>query len=118
MQVYAEQRRIADQVAVAINNDGDDPAVVAKVIVAAATDTRPKPRYAAGPTARRVSVASRIVPARVFERIIRKANRLTPDACASTDLADKAENLNGEGRAATFATDRMGAQGGTRQVLL
>jgi hypothetical protein len=56
--------------------DGDDPAIVAKVIVAAPTDPRPKLRYTAGPVAGRVSTLRRIVPARAFDRQIRKLNQL------------------------------------------
>jgi hypothetical protein len=56
--------------------DGDDPAIVARAIVAAATDPRPKLRYTAGPTAGRVSALRRFVPTRVFDRQIRKLNRL------------------------------------------
>ncbi|TLS46493.1 SDR family NAD(P)-dependent oxidoreductase [Streptomyces montanus] len=56
--------------------DGDDPAVVAKAIVAAATDSRPKLRYAAGPNARRISTARRMFPARAFDQQIRKFNKL------------------------------------------
>ena len=56
--------------------DGDDPAAVAKVIVAAATDPKPKLRYPAGPTAGRVSTLRRLVPARAFDRQIRKLNQL------------------------------------------
>ena len=44
--------------------DGDDPATVAKVIVAAATDAKPRLRYPAGVTAGRVSALRRFVPAR------------------------------------------------------
>jgi hypothetical protein len=57
--------------------DGDAPAVVAKAIVAAANDARPKLRYTAGPTAGRVSTLRRLVPARAFDKQIRKINRLT-----------------------------------------
>jgi hypothetical protein len=49
---------------------------VAKAIVAAATDAKPKLRYTAGPTARRVSALRRFVPARAFDRQIRKLNHL------------------------------------------
>ena len=56
--------------------DGDDPAIVAKVIVAAATDPKPKLRYTAGSTAGRVSTLRRFVPAAVFDKQIRKFNRL------------------------------------------
>jgi hypothetical protein len=56
--------------------DGDEPATVAKVIVAAATDPKPKLRYTAGPRAGRVSTLRRIVPARAFDKQIRKLNQL------------------------------------------
>jgi hypothetical protein len=76
MQIYAEQRRIADQLALAVNEDGDDPATVAKVIVAAATDSKPKVRYAAGRSARLLNAAHRILPAAVFDGQVRKTNKL------------------------------------------
>jgi hypothetical protein len=65
-----------DEVVAASFRDGDDPAIVAKVIVTAATDQKPKLRYPAGPTAGRVSVLRRIVPARAFDKSIRKLNRM------------------------------------------
>ena len=74
--VYAQQRHIFDDVITAAMKDGDDPALVAKVIAAAATDPKPKLRYTAGPTAGRVSTLRRIVPARAFDKQIRKLNRL------------------------------------------
>ncbi len=57
--------------------DGDDPAVVAKVIVTAATDAKPKLRYTAGTVAGRASTLRRVVPAWAFDRQIRKLNQLT-----------------------------------------
>jgi short-subunit dehydrogenase len=75
--VYASQRRIFDDVVAAAIKDGDDPAIVAKVIVAAATDPKPKLRYTAGPAAGRVSALRRIAPARTFDKQIRKLNRLS-----------------------------------------
>jgi NAD(P)-dependent dehydrogenase (short-subunit alcohol dehydrogenase family) len=74
--VYAQQRHIFDDVLAAAMKDGDDPAVVAKVIVAAATDPKPKLRYTAGRAAGRVSTLRRIVPPRAFDRQIRKLNQL------------------------------------------
>lgn len=74
--IYADQRRTADDVMAAAMKDGDEPAVVAKVIVAAATDPKPKLRYTAGPIAGRVSTLRRIVPSRAFDKQIRKLNRL------------------------------------------
>ncbi|MDQ0578420.1 oxidoreductase [Streptomyces rishiriensis] len=76
LQIYAEQRRIADQVALAVNEDGDDPAIVAKAIVAAATDSKPRVRYTAGRSARLLSAAHRILPAGVFDGQVRKSNKL------------------------------------------
>jgi hypothetical protein len=57
-------------------HNADDPDVVAKVIVAAATDSKPKLRYTAGSMAKRVSLLRRIVPSRAFDKQIRKLNRL------------------------------------------
>jgi hypothetical protein len=55
---------------------GDEPSVVGETILAAATDTRPKLRYPAGPLARRVSRLRRYVPSTLFDRQIRKINQL------------------------------------------
>jgi NAD(P)-dependent dehydrogenase (short-subunit alcohol dehydrogenase family) len=76
LSIYAQQRRIFDDVMAAAMKNGDDPATVASVIVAAATDPKPKLRYTAGSTAGRVSTLRRIVPSRAFDRQIRKLNRL------------------------------------------
>src|SRR3954465_14316508 len=51
--VYARRRQVSDGLIAEAIKDGDEPSVVGKVIVAAATDTRPKLRYPAGPLARR-----------------------------------------------------------------
>ena len=74
--VYAQQRHTFDDVMARLIKHGDDPAVVAKVIVAAASGPKPKLRYTAGPRARRVSALRRIVPSRAFDKQIRKLNRL------------------------------------------
>lgn len=74
--VYADQRRAYDSMMEEAIRDGDDPAVVAKVIVAAATDPKPKLRYAAGPTAGRATALRRLAPAGVFDKQIRKLNQL------------------------------------------
>lgn len=76
LQVYSERRRIADDLIAAGVRAGEDPAAVAKVIVAAATDPKPKLRYTAGSTARRIKTLRRIVPSRAFDKQIRKFNRL------------------------------------------
>ncbi len=74
--IYAEQRQVFDRLMASAMEGGDDPTTVAKSIVTAATDPKPKLRYAAGSTAGRVSTLRRIVPSRAFDRQIRKLNRL------------------------------------------
>lgn len=51
---------------------GDAPEVVAKTVLAAATDPAPKRRYAAGKMARQVSLLRRFVPASAFDKSLRK----------------------------------------------
>jgi NAD(P)-dependent dehydrogenase (short-subunit alcohol dehydrogenase family) len=77
LQVYAQQRQTFGRVMTAAIKDGDDPAVVAKVIVGAATDPKPRLHYTAGPLAGRASMLRRFAPARIFDRQIRKLNQLT-----------------------------------------
>lgn len=74
--VYEQQRQVFERLMGAAMKDGDDPATVAKAIVAAATDPKPRLRYPAGPTAGRVSALRRLVPSRTFDRQIRKLNQL------------------------------------------
>jgi NAD(P)-dependent dehydrogenase (short-subunit alcohol dehydrogenase family) len=76
LQVYAQQRQTFGRVMAAAIKDGDDPAIVAKVIVAAATDPKPKLRYTAGTLAGRASTLRRFAPARAFDSQIRKLNQL------------------------------------------
>ncbi|MFJ9023005.1 oxidoreductase [Streptomyces sp. NPDC102259] len=76
LHAYARQRLTVDRVMAEAVRDGDAPDVVAKAIVAAATDAKPKLRYTAGSTAGRVSTLRRVVPARAFDKQIRKINRL------------------------------------------
>jgi hypothetical protein len=74
--VYAQQRRAFDEVWTESLRGGDDPAVVAKVIVTAATARNPKMRHPAGSLAGRISVLRRIVPARLLDKSVRKLNRM------------------------------------------
>src|SRR4051812_31189039 len=74
--IYAEQRQAFDRVIASAMEGGDDPTTVARTIVAAVTAPKPKLRYTAGSTARRVSALRRFVPAWAFDRQIRKLNRL------------------------------------------
>ncbi|OSC43258.1 oxidoreductase [Mycobacterium decipiens] len=56
---------------------GDDPEVVAQVVVKAATSRAPRLRYPAGPLARRLSLLRRFAPSALVDKGIRKANKLT-----------------------------------------
>src|SRR3954447_10197418 len=81
--VYARRRQVSDGLIAEAIKDGDEPSVVGKVIVAAATDTRPKLRYPAGPLARRVSKLRRFAPSTLVDKQIRKINRLNGPVKAS-----------------------------------
>ena len=54
----------------------DPPEVVAKVVLRAATDKRPRRRYTSGKAARQVSLLRRFAPAAMFDTILRKQFRL------------------------------------------
>ncbi len=77
MALYAHQRGVFEDVMAESMRGGDAPEVVAKVIVAAATDPNPRSRYLAGSTAGRIAVLRRIAPARAFDRSLRRLNRMT-----------------------------------------
>ncbi|WP_327097537.1 oxidoreductase [Nocardia vinacea] len=72
---YAQPRRVFDEYMAESFKTGDDPALVAKAIVAAATDTKPKLRYTVGRSSR-VSTMRRLAPAGIFDKQLRKLNRL------------------------------------------
>jgi NAD(P)-dependent dehydrogenase (short-subunit alcohol dehydrogenase family) len=74
--IYERGRHTFEAILAEGMKTGDDPAVIAKVIVAAATDPKPKLRYSAGSGAGRVSMLRRLVPARIFDKQIRKTNQL------------------------------------------
>ncbi|MFI6566179.1 oxidoreductase [Streptomyces sp. NPDC050534] len=74
--LYAERRRVFDEVVAAAMESGDDPALVAKEVVTAATAPKPKLRYTAGPLASRITTARRLVPAGIFDKQIRRFNRM------------------------------------------
>jgi short-subunit dehydrogenase len=76
LRVYSGQRQVAEQVLAKAIADGEDPSVVAKAVVAAATDKKPKLRYTAGSRAARISTLRRLVPAGAFDKQIRKINQL------------------------------------------
>ncbi|WP_410870176.1 oxidoreductase [Nocardia sp. A7] len=75
LDVYATHRQVFEEYMADAVKTGDDPALVAKAIVSAATDTKPKLRYPVGRTAQ-VATMRRFVPARLFDQQLRKLNRL------------------------------------------
>jgi short-subunit dehydrogenase len=74
---YATIREHVQQVLTEAVHAGDDPAVVAEVVVKAATSRTPKLRYPAGSLARRLSLLKKFAPAALLDKGIRKANKLT-----------------------------------------
>ena len=74
--IYANERRLAEEVVTESLASGDAPSVVAAAIVRAATDAKPKLRYPAGRQARQLRTLRRVVPARAFDKQIHKFNRL------------------------------------------
>jgi short-subunit dehydrogenase len=81
--VYARRREVFDTLMADAIKGGDEPAVVGEAIVAAATDSRPKLRYQAGPLARRVAKLRRYAPSTVFDKQIRKINQFNGPASSA-----------------------------------
>ena len=55
---------------------GDEPEVVAQVVLKAAQAAKPRLRYPAGPAARQLAFMRRIVPEGIFNGILRKQFKL------------------------------------------
>lgn len=75
---YATTREHVRDVLTNAVRHGDDPSVVAHVVLKAATSRKQRVRYPAGPLARRLSRLRKFAPAALVDRGIRKANKLTP----------------------------------------
>jgi NAD(P)-dependent dehydrogenase (short-subunit alcohol dehydrogenase family) len=76
LESYEAIREHVKQVITESLHAGDDPAVVARVVVKAATSRTPKLRYPAGPLARRLAFLKKFAPAGMLDNGIRKANKL------------------------------------------
>jgi NAD(P)-dependent dehydrogenase (short-subunit alcohol dehydrogenase family) len=85
---YAPTREHVKRVLADAVRAGDDPAVVAQVVLKAATSRTPKLRYPAGPVARRLALLKRIAPAAVLDKGIRTASKLS-SAPKSTQVPQK-----------------------------
>ncbi|AYJ05389.1 oxidoreductase [Mycobacterium avium] len=73
---YAASREHARRRMAELMKTADDPAIVAEVVLKAATARKPKLRYPAGPLARRLSLLKKFAPEAVLDRGIRKTNGL------------------------------------------
>jgi hypothetical protein len=82
---YATTREHVRRVLTEAVRAGDDPAVVAQVVLKAATSRTPKLRYPAGPMARRLSLLRKFAPASLLDKGIRKTNKLTTTPNRSSD---------------------------------
>jgi len=73
---YREVRTLLGKVLTKVMATADEPAVVAEVVLQAATAVRPKLRYTAGRAANRLRLLRRFAPARLLDAGIRKDLRL------------------------------------------
>jgi NAD(P)-dependent dehydrogenase (short-subunit alcohol dehydrogenase family) len=76
LEVYQSARANAEGVLRDQMKTAETPELVATAVVKAATDANPNRRYAAGRTARQVSLLRRFVPASAFDKSLRKQMRL------------------------------------------
>jgi NAD(P)-dependent dehydrogenase (short-subunit alcohol dehydrogenase family) len=74
---YATIREHVRQVIAEAVHTGDDPAVVAQVVLKAATRRKPRLRYPAGPLARGLSLLKRFAPVALLDWGIRRTHKLT-----------------------------------------
>ncbi|WP_019998539.1 oxidoreductase [Aureimonas ureilytica] len=77
MTVYAAERSASETLMRKWVEEGDAPEIVAKMVVKAATNKRPRLRYSAGKQSGLVRSMRRFLPERVVDRILHKVNDLT-----------------------------------------
>jgi NAD(P)-dependent dehydrogenase (short-subunit alcohol dehydrogenase family) len=76
LEIYRSARTNAERVMRDAMKVADSPELVASAVVKASTAATPRRRYAAGRTARQVSLLRRFVPESAFDRSLRKQMRL------------------------------------------
>jgi NAD(P)-dependent dehydrogenase (short-subunit alcohol dehydrogenase family) len=76
LDVYQSARTNAERVLQDGMKTADTPELVASAVVKASTESKPHRRYAAGRTARQVSLLRRFVPESAFDRSLRRQMRL------------------------------------------
>jgi short-subunit dehydrogenase len=97
---YAPVRQHVKKVLVQSVLAGDDPAVVAQVVLKAATSRTPKLRYPAGPMARRLALLKKFAPTALLDKGIRKANKLSTNPKPARSASPKPDLVQ--------ATDKKG----------
>jgi NAD(P)-dependent dehydrogenase (short-subunit alcohol dehydrogenase family) len=88
---YREARAALDKVLKQVMAKGDEPSVVAEVVLKAANAERPKLRYPAGTLANRLRWLRRFAPAAVVDAGLRKDLRLDTHADAHANLLVQAK---------------------------
>ena len=91
---YAPVREHVKKVLVQSVQAGDDPAVVAEVVLKAATSRTPKPRYPAGATARRLALLKKFAPTALLDKGIRRANKLSANSKTTRPASPKPDLVN------------------------
>lgn len=88
---YREVRTLLDKVLKEVMATADEPAVVADVVLQAATAARPKLRYTAGGRANRLRLLRKYAPARLVDGGIRKGLRLDASTASLPPVAIHSE---------------------------
>ena len=91
---YAPVREHVRKVLVQSVRAGDDPAVVAQVVLRAATSRTPKLRYPAGPMARRLALLKKYAPTALLDKGIRRANKLSANSKTTRPASAKPDLVN------------------------
>jgi NAD(P)-dependent dehydrogenase (short-subunit alcohol dehydrogenase family) len=91
LDVYREARAALDKVLKEVMAKGDEPSVVAEVVLKAANAERPKLRYPAGTLANRLRWLRRFAPAAIVDAGLRKDLRLDTHAGAHANLLSRAK---------------------------
>jgi NAD(P)-dependent dehydrogenase (short-subunit alcohol dehydrogenase family) len=89
---YREARAALGKVLKEVMAAGDEPSVVADVVLKAASAERPRLRYPAGGLANRLRLLRRFAPARVVDAGLRKDLRLDAPGAARLNLPDLARS--------------------------
>ena len=76
LEIYSAARNSIIEVSRRMVDQGDEPEVVARVVLKAARDPKPRLRYPAGPAARQLTLLRRILHEQMLNNILRKQFQL------------------------------------------